>query len=922
MRNILRFKRTILILLLFFAYITQATYYNLGAFWNSSSSGSGQWTWMGGDPPWKPNWISDFGTLGVASASNRPTGRTEPFMWADNSGNIWMYGGSGYDSLGSSKTCLADLWKYNTATDQWTWMGGSGDAGINAVFGTKGVGSVSNTPGSRSGGMSWLDPSGNYLWLFGGFSEANPGGPMADTWRYEISSGQWTWMAGPNTSYELPTYGAKGVAGASYYPGSRDRGSVAIDSSGNVWLYGGYVNRGTRTYLNDLWKFNVGSGQWAWMGGGDGSNETTSQNQAGVYGTKGIANAANWPGSRESTMWIDTNDDLWIYGGFGYDDGTNAGTIGMDDVWMYDHLSGQWTWKNGSKVGGATQVTGTKGVSAAGNTPGGRYGFSSFVDADKALWVFGGDREFRWGSTGSEFWVYDSTINEWTWVAGPTTDYDAGSWGTQGTGSVSNIPPAKFYAGSTVASNQQLYLFGGETVDANGTFGIGDDFWSFAVNTLEWTWLKGHKTFPDYRGAYGTLGVASGSNWPGIRQNGAMFTDSSDNLWLFGGHYGFEWNLSGRAAMNSIMKYNTTTNQWTWVGGDKALCGTPTYGVQGTPSTSNIPPAVGNFGSTRDASGNFWFFGGTADCASWDNPVQLWKFNPTTSEWTFMSGFMDTNYRGGVYGTIQTPSTSNYPGSRTMASMTADASGNIWIFGGVGADVNTTWGQLNDLWRFNPATSEWTWMGGSQVVDQNGSYGIKGVESSFNQPGGRSNANFWVGPNGMLYLFGGWGFDSVNNYKAEMNDVWRYNTATKYWTWVNGSDATGGGGNLPTYGTVKSFSTTNTPGGRGEYSKGFQRGTGLFWTIGGFGVIGVGNDYDQGELWAYDPNGNQWACMSNCNQYAAPVYNTKGVSAPTSTPGNRLGTSADIDSKLNIWLYGGFGRVTYPMPYGDLWRYK
>jgi hypothetical protein len=34
---------------------------------------------------------------------------------------------------------------------------------------------------------------------------------------------------------------------------------------------------------------------------------------------------------------------------------------------------------------------------------------------------------------------------------------------------------------------------------------------------------------------------------------------------------------------------------------------------------------------------------------------------------------------------------------------------------------------LNDLWKFDITTNEWTWMSGSSIPNQPGNYGVKGV---------------------------------------------------------------------------------------------------------------------------------------------------------------------------------------------------
>ena len=58
---------------------------------------------------------------------------------------------------------------------------------------------------------------------------------------------------------------------------------------------------------------------WTWISG---SNYI---NQYGIYGTKGISISAIPGGRYYSISWIDSNNNLWLFGGSGYDsnDGGN-----------------------------------------------------------------------------------------------------------------------------------------------------------------------------------------------------------------------------------------------------------------------------------------------------------------------------------------------------------------------------------------------------------------------------------------------------------------------------------------------------------------------------------------------------------------------------------------------------------------------
>jgi len=144
----------------------------------------------GTGPPWK--WVSGsnvggskgvYGTLGAAASGNVPGAREAPATWTDASGNLWMFGGLGYDSAGTGGY-LNDLWKYEPSSGQWDWVSGSNEPDAVASYGTEGKASTDNVPGSRVDAASWTDASGNF-WLFGGLG-VDPdavAGSLADLWK-------------------------------------------------------------------------------------------------------------------------------------------------------------------------------------------------------------------------------------------------------------------------------------------------------------------------------------------------------------------------------------------------------------------------------------------------------------------------------------------------------------------------------------------------------------------------------------------------------------------------------------------------------------------------------------------------------------------------------------------------------------------
>ena len=85
----------------------------------------------------------------------------------------------------------------------------------------------------------------------------------------------------------------------------------------------------------------------------------------------------------------------------------------------------------------------------------------------------------------------------------------------------------------------------------------------------EWAWMGGSSTLDIYDGqpgVYGTLGTPAAGNVPGGRWDASSWTDSSGNLWLFGGD-GVRCQRVWNADLNDLWEFNPSTNEWTWMGG-------------------------------------------------------------------------------------------------------------------------------------------------------------------------------------------------------------------------------------------------------------------------------------------------------------------------------------------------------------------
>jgi hypothetical protein len=466
--------------------------------------------------------------------------------------------------------------------------------------------------------------------------------------------------------------------------------------------------------------------------------------------------------------------------------------------------------------------------------------------------------------------VTDAQTNQWTWEGGSNVNNESPVYGVLGTPAAGNIPGSRYLAATWTDRNGNLWLFGGGWGSLGSDEVIYDDLWEFNPSTKQWAWVGGPSlpvyslNSPPQPGVYGTQGKAAPSNMPGARDAAATWTDSAGHFWLFGG-VGFD-SAGNAGLLNDLWEFDPSTMEWTWVSGSAFGNQTGVYGTLGAPATANIPGGRQLSTSWSDKSGNLWLFGGyviielpngSGDLAGFND---LWKFNPSTSEWTWMGGDnagCDYGVQSGVWGTMGTPAAGNIPSCRYGASGWADSSGNFWLFGGEGRDIDGYWGDLNNVWEFNPSANEWAWMGGTNIIDlpagaPPGSYGIVGVPAAGNIPAGRHLATAWYDSSGNFWLMGG----VVNGFEGDsgwsyLNDLWEFSPAANEWTWMNGSSSLANN-TVGVYGTLGMAGATNTPGGRWG-GAGWTDRNGNLWLFGGEGFANSPLIPDLSDLWNYSP---------------------------------------------------------------------
>jgi len=422
----------------------------------------------------------------------------------------------------------------------------------------------------------------------------------------------------------------------------------------------------------------------------------------GNYGTQGVPSATTVPGARNgSVAWTDSSGNFWIFGGSGYDFGSGSGPAPLNDLWKYSPSNGEWTWVSGSNTVGAGGVYGAKGTSTSTNTPGARDGAVTWTDSSGKVWLFGGT---GYDSTGTfegpmnDLWIYSPSSGEWTWVGGSNTELAPGVYGTQGTSASTNTPGARCNAVIWKDANGNLWLFGGFGVDSGTVQGFLNDLWEYSPTSGQWTWVSGSSTV-NASGNYGTQGLVAATNVPGSRTEAMGWTDANGNFWLFGG-------LQSATAgvipdLNDLWMFSPSSGEWVWEGGSNVPNATGVYGTQGVAAAANMPGARQDSTTWTDAAGNLWLFGGSE--AGSNNAVgylnDLWEYSTSTHLWIWVKGSNTLNALA-VHGTIGIAAVTNIPGGRVQMASAEDASGNVWLFGGIGYGFTNTQSELNDLWVY------------------------------------------------------------------------------------------------------------------------------------------------------------------------------------------------------------------------------
>ncbi len=366
-------------------------------------------------------------------ASGRAFG---PIIQVDSKGLVWIIGGYG-------NYWINQVWNYDPKTDLYRWVSGISDYQNNyLVKGEVGV----QDPNAFIGGVTWaasaIDRNDN-IWIYG-----NDDAPKNLFWLFNTTSLQFTYLTANDSIKEAVSVG-KGIPSIENYPGSLSGAAMVVDSKNDLWVLGGFYS----ITFNSVWHFNTTSMMWTWMWG-----------ELNTLKTIDFANNY-WNGRWAAGADIDSNDRVWIFGGYGSQpEGFNE-QLDWGDLWSFDTKTLEWRveWGNESSF----STTGSVAVPDefdVGNYPAARDG-TVLIDRKDGTLMIGTGINPKYDKWFTDFWLFNTTSKLWKHVYG---DANGGKINNSYTNyrTEGSTFGSRYYPGGSVGINNKgnLLVMGGQSI--------------------------------------------------------------------------------------------------------------------------------------------------------------------------------------------------------------------------------------------------------------------------------------------------------------------------------------------------------------------------------------------------------------------------------------------------------------------------
>lgn len=324
--------------------------------------------------------------------------------------------------------------------------------------------------------------------------------------------------------------------------------------------------------------------------------------------------------------------------------------------------------------------------------------------------------------------------------------------------------------------------------------------------------------------------------------------------------------------------------------------------------TANYPGSLSLSATAIDRNGDLWIYGGLKGSFGYS----LWKYDRSLNQWKAFSKY----HWGSHYGMVGVEDSLNSPGYSRNGVLWFDNEGYLWLYDD---DEHTPY-VTDRIWRYNPATNNWTIWSGFPTTSSFPVYSPLGVPTATAHPGKRYQAMNWADTVGNLWVYGGynpfvWG--------AFGQDLWKFDIQLKQWSWEGGVQM---GGTIiwapPKYGTKGVFSPSTFPS---------RRSSAFCWTDkeNKLWFFGDSSPDADNSLWSYDPQTHLWGWFGGDTLNNPPEgnYNDHCVATSSNLPKPRFEfekiNQHYNSNKCGFWMYGGRSRVDADnWWYRDLWFYR
>lgn len=511
--------------------------------------------------------------------------------WTDVNDNFYVFGGHG---AGSDLLC--DLWVSSPKTG-WSASGSSPAANTSGVYPgalqSSVCGASACMPGCRSDAVTWVTHGStrSSLYLFGGYGYGATTGPgqLNDLWVYDTQLLTWTWLHGSNEIGAAAVYTG---SSASLDPGARSGSASAVIGT-QLWLHGGKYG-----FVDPP------------------VTPITPPTTPPVAAPVAAPITAPVPAPVDTPVPAPVAAPVTAPVNAPVDPPTPipAPVDAPVPVPVAVPVSVPSPVPTAAPVDPPVDVPSPVNVPAPIDAPieAKRAIRASTTIADEDLFSFERRTEYDAEAAAAvtyiaDTWYYDSAANNWVLIESPSAVASI-QLAVNG-----NPGPRTSHTGFSY--NGFFYVFGGLGYDTSTNLGPLNDYYMYDSTNLDWVFLAGS---PISNSAGGTSLISA-------RYDPASWTDTSNNVWFFGG-FGTDNAGTTNVYLPDIWTLNPSTNTWTNVvsgTGSPASC-TTTCGS--SPNCANIGVSTSsNRIGARSGAASFWrrqsnygsIFGGRGyDCNS------------------------------------------------------------------------------------------------------------------------------------------------------------------------------------------------------------------------------------------------------------------------------------------------------------------